>query len=141
VTATEYLIGWYSDVQYADFVHAYGHDVMNWDGFPVIRAINELKMTTWLLQNIGGCRLLPGLPAPAVLVLAPVLALEVVPVQAASTTTMRAFSAAPSPAAVSLMSAMMPPPVVRVAMAGMDPVNVDAMLAPPGAHRDEFPGL
>ncbi|HVB43243.1 MAG TPA: aminoglycoside phosphotransferase family protein [Streptosporangiaceae bacterium] len=53
VTATEYLIGWHTDEQYADFVRAYGYDVMDWDGFPVIRSINELKMTTWLMQNIG----------------------------------------------------------------------------------------
>ena len=53
VTATEYLIGWHTDEQYAGFVRAYGYDVMGWDGFPVIRAINELKMTTWLMQNIG----------------------------------------------------------------------------------------
>lgn len=53
VTATEYLIGWHTDEQYAGFVRAYGHDVMDWPGFPVIRAVNELKMTTWLMQNIG----------------------------------------------------------------------------------------
>jgi aminoglycoside phosphotransferase (APT) family kinase protein len=53
VTATEYLIGWHTDEQYAEFVRAYGHDVMDWAGFPVIRAVNELKMTTWLMQNIG----------------------------------------------------------------------------------------
>jgi aminoglycoside phosphotransferase (APT) family kinase protein len=53
VTATEYLIGWHSDRDYADFVAAYGYDVMDMDGFPVLRAINELKMTTWLMQNIG----------------------------------------------------------------------------------------
>lgn len=53
MTATEYLIGWHTDEEYAAFVRAYGHDVMNWDGFPVLRAINELKMTTWLMQNTG----------------------------------------------------------------------------------------
>jgi len=53
VTATEYLIGWHTDEHYADFVRAYGYEVMDWEGFPVIRAINELKMTTWLMQNIG----------------------------------------------------------------------------------------
>jgi aminoglycoside phosphotransferase (APT) family kinase protein len=53
VTATEYLIGWHTDEQYAGFVRAYGYDVMDWAGFPVIRAVNELKMTTWLMQNIG----------------------------------------------------------------------------------------
>jgi hypothetical protein len=49
VTATEYLIGWHADDQYADFARAYGHDVRDWEGFPVTRAINELKMTTWLI--------------------------------------------------------------------------------------------
>jgi aminoglycoside phosphotransferase len=54
VTATEYLIGWHTGEQYADFVRAYsGYDVMTWPGFPVVRAINELKMTTWLMQNIS----------------------------------------------------------------------------------------
>jgi thiamine kinase-like enzyme len=51
LTATEYLIGWHSDAAYASFCDTYGFDVMAWDGFPVIRAINELKMTTWLMQN------------------------------------------------------------------------------------------
>jgi Ser/Thr protein kinase RdoA (MazF antagonist) len=53
MTATEYLIGWHTDDQYAAFVRAYGCDVMDWDGFPVLRAVNELKMTTWLMQNTG----------------------------------------------------------------------------------------
>lgn len=53
VSATEYLIGWHTDDEYADFVNAYGYDVREMEGFPVIRAINELKMTTWLMQNIG----------------------------------------------------------------------------------------
>jgi aminoglycoside phosphotransferase (APT) family kinase protein len=53
MTATEYLIGWHTDEEYAAFTRAYGHDVMDWGGFPVLRAINELKMTTWLMQNTG----------------------------------------------------------------------------------------
>ncbi len=53
VTATEYLIGWHTDAAYASFCDAYGFDVMQWPGFPVLRAINELKMTTWLMQNAG----------------------------------------------------------------------------------------
>ena len=52
VTATEYLIGWHSDEGYAEFCRAYGFDITAWDGFPVIRAVNELKMTTWLMQNV-----------------------------------------------------------------------------------------
>ncbi len=52
VTATEHLVGWHTDGEYADFCAAYGFDVTRWDGFPVIREINELKMTTWLMQNV-----------------------------------------------------------------------------------------
>ncbi len=53
VTATEYLIGWHTDAAYASFCDTYGFDITQWDGFPVIRAINELKMTTWLMQNVA----------------------------------------------------------------------------------------
>jgi len=52
VTATEHLVGWHSDAQYARFCQAYGFDVMSWEGFPILRTINELKMTTWLMQNV-----------------------------------------------------------------------------------------
>ncbi|MGH3217293.1 MAG: phosphotransferase family protein [Streptosporangiaceae bacterium] len=52
VTATEHLVGWHTDAEYASFCDVYGFDVTQWDGFPVIRAINELKMTTWLMQNV-----------------------------------------------------------------------------------------
>jgi len=54
VTATEHLVGWHGEAQYARFCQAYGFDVMTWEGFPVIRAINDLKMTTWLMQNVHG---------------------------------------------------------------------------------------
>lgn len=54
VTATEYATaGWWTDAQYANFVDSYGFDVMTWPGFGTIRRINEIKMTTWLMQNIG----------------------------------------------------------------------------------------
>jgi Ser/Thr protein kinase RdoA (MazF antagonist) len=53
MTATEHLIGWHTDTDYRAFCDTYGFDVMQWSGFPVIRAINELKMTTWLMQNVG----------------------------------------------------------------------------------------
>src|ERR1700722_16423144 len=53
VTATEYLICWHAESDYASFCDACGFDVIQWDGFPVLRAINELKMTTWLMQNVG----------------------------------------------------------------------------------------
>lgn len=53
VTATEHLIGWHTNEEYAKFVKSYGFDVMDWEGFSVLRSINELKMTTWLMQNVG----------------------------------------------------------------------------------------
>jgi len=53
VTATEHEIGWHTDAQYEEFCDAYGRDVKDWVGFPVLKQINQLKMTTWLMQNIA----------------------------------------------------------------------------------------
>jgi aminoglycoside phosphotransferase (APT) family kinase protein len=53
MTATEYLTAkWWSDDEYAKFCAAYGYDVTTWtEGFPILQAVHELKMTTWLMQN------------------------------------------------------------------------------------------
>lgn len=55
MTATEYLTaGWWTDAEYDSFVEAYGYDVTSWsEGFPVLRAVHEIKMTTWLMQNVN----------------------------------------------------------------------------------------
>jgi hypothetical protein len=54
VTATEHdSLGWQTREQYAAFTGAYGRDLRDWDGFPTLRAIQEFKMTTWLMQNVG----------------------------------------------------------------------------------------
>jgi aminoglycoside phosphotransferase (APT) family kinase protein len=55
MTATEYLTAkWWTDEEYGQFVDAYGYDVTSWTaGFDVLRAAHELKMTTWLMQNIA----------------------------------------------------------------------------------------
>jgi aminoglycoside phosphotransferase (APT) family kinase protein len=55
MTATEYrTAGWWTDAEYDSFVDAYGYDVTSWsEGFPVLRAVHEIKMTTWLMQNIN----------------------------------------------------------------------------------------
>ncbi|MEU6080117.1 aminoglycoside phosphotransferase family protein [Streptomyces sp. NPDC047108] len=54
VTATEHdSLGWQTAKQYADFVDAYGRDLRDWPGFSTLRAIQEFKMTTWLMQNIA----------------------------------------------------------------------------------------
>ncbi|MBG0814161.1 aminoglycoside phosphotransferase family protein [Planomonospora sp. ID82291] len=53
VTATERLIGWHTAGEYESFTDAYGFDIISWEGFPILRSINELKMTTWLMQNVN----------------------------------------------------------------------------------------
>ncbi|WP_461035191.1 phosphotransferase family protein [Streptomyces mayteni] len=54
VTATEHhSLGWQTREQYDDFVAAYGRDLRDWEGFAVLRGIQEFHMTTWLMQNIG----------------------------------------------------------------------------------------
>ena len=55
MTATEYkTAGWWTDAEYASFAEAYGYDVMSWtDGFPTLLAVHEIKMTTWLMQNVN----------------------------------------------------------------------------------------
>jgi len=41
------------EVQYREFADAYGFDVRAWAGYPVLREVRELTMTTWIMQNIG----------------------------------------------------------------------------------------
>lgn len=55
MTATEYLTAkWWTDDEYDQFVDAYGYDVTSWtEGFEILRAVHELKMTTWLMQNVA----------------------------------------------------------------------------------------
>lgn len=54
MTATEFeSAGWWTVDEYKTFSEAYGYDVRSWqDGYPVLRAAHEIKMTTWLMQNI-----------------------------------------------------------------------------------------
>jgi aminoglycoside phosphotransferase len=46
-------LGWHTRAEYEDFVRVYGFDVMSWPGYPVLRAIREMIMVTWLAQNMG----------------------------------------------------------------------------------------
>jgi hypothetical protein len=39
--------------RYQEFAAAYGFDVRGWAGYPVLREVRELTMTTWIMQNIG----------------------------------------------------------------------------------------
>lgn len=53
MTATEYLsAGWWTPKEYRVFCKSYGRDVTLWDGFKVLQATHEIKMTTWIMQNI-----------------------------------------------------------------------------------------
>jgi aminoglycoside phosphotransferase (APT) family kinase protein len=38
---------------YQEFADTYGFDVRGWDGYPVLREVRELTMTTWIMQNVG----------------------------------------------------------------------------------------
>ena len=42
-----------SETQYREFADTYGFDVRAWSGYPVLREIRELTMTTWIMQNVG----------------------------------------------------------------------------------------
>ena len=53
VTAVEHSVGWGTRADYDRFAERYGFDVLTWEGYPVLRDINELKMTTWLMQNVS----------------------------------------------------------------------------------------
>jgi Ser/Thr protein kinase RdoA (MazF antagonist) len=39
--------------QYQEFATVYGFDVRTWPGYPVLREIRQLAMTTWIMQNVG----------------------------------------------------------------------------------------
>jgi len=41
---------------YQAFALSYGRDVMEWEGFPTLRAVREVTMTSWLMQNVGESR-------------------------------------------------------------------------------------
>ena len=44
---------WVSEDDYRSYVAEYGFNVLDWPGFPIIRAARELNMTTWLAQRLG----------------------------------------------------------------------------------------
>lgn len=54
VAAHEYSkLGWVTPEHYEEFSEAYGRDLTLWPGFLTLCAVQEFKMTTWLMQNIG----------------------------------------------------------------------------------------
>lgn len=59
-TATEASMGMYEPAEYEAFVEAYGFDVADWPGFPVLQAVMQLKMVTWLAQNVDHSAAIAG---------------------------------------------------------------------------------
>lgn len=53
MTAAEFVTAqfWTPD-QYREFVDSYGFDILEWSGFSILRRAHEIKMTTWLMQNV-----------------------------------------------------------------------------------------
>jgi thiamine kinase-like enzyme len=43
--------GWHTREEYEDFVRVYGYDIMTWPGYPVMRAVREFLMVTWVIQK------------------------------------------------------------------------------------------
>jgi aminoglycoside phosphotransferase (APT) family kinase protein len=46
--------GWHTREEYETFACVYGFDIMQWPGYPVLRAVREFLMVTWVIQGAGG---------------------------------------------------------------------------------------
>jgi aminoglycoside phosphotransferase (APT) family kinase protein len=46
--------GWHTRDEYETFVRVYGFDIMRWSGYPVMRAVREFLMVTWIIQQASG---------------------------------------------------------------------------------------
>ncbi len=44
---------WISREEYSEFAETYGFDVLSWDGYEVLRDIQEVMMVSWISQNIN----------------------------------------------------------------------------------------
>ena len=53
ITAVYRGLGWHSREEYAGFCDVYGFDVTGLDGYPVLKAVQELRMTCWLAAKAG----------------------------------------------------------------------------------------
>ncbi|MBU6530169.1 phosphotransferase family protein [Streptomyces sp. NPDC057245] len=45
--------GWHTEAEYAEFVHRYGFDLMNWPGYETLADLRELMMVAWLGHQVG----------------------------------------------------------------------------------------
>jgi thiamine kinase-like enzyme len=44
--------GWHSKTEYAEFVHRYGFDLMNWPGYETLADLRELMMVAWVGHQV-----------------------------------------------------------------------------------------
>lgn len=44
---------WHTKAEYAEFVHRYGFDLMNWPGYETLADLRELMMVAWLGHQVG----------------------------------------------------------------------------------------
>ncbi|MFJ5835176.1 phosphotransferase family protein [Streptomyces shenzhenensis] len=44
--------GWHTKAEYAEFVHRYGFDLMNWPGYETLADLRELMMVAWLGHQV-----------------------------------------------------------------------------------------
>ncbi|MFF0009995.1 phosphotransferase [Streptomyces sp. NPDC005374] len=44
--------GWHTQAEYAEFVHRYGFDLMNWPGYETLADLRELMMVAWLGHQV-----------------------------------------------------------------------------------------
>jgi aminoglycoside phosphotransferase (APT) family kinase protein len=52
LTAVYYdSFGWHTRQEYETFTRVYGFDIMQWSGYPVMRAVREFLMVTWVIQR------------------------------------------------------------------------------------------
>jgi len=43
--------GWHTREEYETFARVYGFDIMQWTGYPTMRAVREFLMVTWVIQK------------------------------------------------------------------------------------------
>ncbi|MFF5041726.1 phosphotransferase enzyme family protein [Streptomyces nigra] len=44
--------GWHTEAEYAEFVHRYGFDLMNWPGYETLADLRELMMVAWIGHQV-----------------------------------------------------------------------------------------
>jgi aminoglycoside phosphotransferase (APT) family kinase protein len=59
LTAVYYdSFGWHTREEYETFARVYGFDIRQWPGYPVMRAVREFLMVTWIIQGAAGDEIL-----------------------------------------------------------------------------------